>query len=232
MDHKSWRADRFENYKYKRKEKRKASKTDWAKTYEMLNAISDEIKEFMPWHVLHVPGAEGDDCIAAMTKRTQEFGQHEPVLIIAADNDYTQLLKYDNVEQFSIKTKKMVTGKDPAQWLLEGIAKGQRKDGIPNIKSPDDVFVTGGRQSAVSAKLIQEIKDQGPEAALSQLELRNWKRNELLMSFDRIPEEITNRIWDAYDNYQPADFGGVLNYLMERRCKNLIGNIADLKPGE
>lgn len=232
MDHKSWRNDVFPYYKFRRKQKREAKGDGMKAAFEILNKVSDEIKQFLPWHVLHMPGAEGDDGIAAMVKYTQEFGRGEPVLIIAADSDYTQLLRYPNVEQFSTKTKKIVTG-DAQEWLFKGIAKGQRKDGIPNIKSDDDVFaVEGKRQAAVTQVLLDKIMAEGPEKALTDREFRNWKRNELLMDFNRIPDDLIEKIHQAYEAYEPAPFSGVLDYLMARRCKNLIANIGDLKPGE
>ena len=131
MDSSSWRKGVFEHYKFKRKEARAKDKHDWVEIFKTLNQISDEIKQFMPYRVLHVKGAEGDDCIASMVKRCQQFGQWEPCMIIAADKDYIQLQKYEGVKQWSTNTKKLVAG-DPSQWLFESIAKGQAKDGVPN----------------------------------------------------------------------------------------------------
>ena len=41
----------------------------------------DEIKENLPYKVLHIEGCEADDIIATLTMQTQEFGLHESLLI-------------------------------------------------------------------------------------------------------------------------------------------------------
>ena len=48
----------------------------------------------MPYQMLKVSGAEADDIIATLVESTQEFGQHEPVLIISGDKDFIQLQRY------------------------------------------------------------------------------------------------------------------------------------------
>lgn len=229
MDSRSWRHEVFDHYKAKRRAARDAKGSEWTKIYDLINKITDEIQEFVPWSVVRAKGAEGDDCIAALAQSTQEFGNGEPVLIVAADSDYTQLLKYPNVEQMKTFSKKKNT-KDPHTWLQEAIIRGQDKDGIPNIKSDDDVFVSGKRQTPITKTFVEEFQKRGIEM-LTERELRNYKRNELLISFDRIPDEVRQAVLDADALYREPEMSGLLPYLISKGCRNLIGNIADFKPG-
>ena len=45
---------------------------------------------------------------------------------------------------------------DPKKYLHEQIIKGDRSDGIPNILSDDNVFVTGEKQQPIHKKRLQE----------------------------------------------------------------------------
>lgn len=228
MDHSSWRKDAFPYYKAARKKKREESSMDWGAIFEILNKITSEIKEFMPYRVLHVAGAEGDDCIATMAMRTQEFGLHEPVMIIAADKDYIQLQRFSNVKQFSTITKKMVKG-DANEWLHEAIIRGQAKDGIPNIKSPSDFFMTeGGRQKSITAKFIDEAHD---ETTLDSETARRYAENRMLIDFREIPQSLRDSINTEYESQTVPQMGGVLNYLIKSRCANLTQHLEDFKPG-
>lgn len=229
MDHSSWRKDVFPYYKASRKKSRDESKLDWDEIFQTLNNISNEIKDFMPYRVLHVSGAEGDDCIATMVHRTQEFGKHEPVMIIAADKDYIQLQRYPNVKQWSTNTKKAVKG-DPDVWLHESIIKGQAKDGIPNIKSPSDFYVNGeGRQKPISQKFLGEVLENGRQCFTAE-ECNRYDENKMLLDFQCIPAELQERINSEYENYDIPQMSGVLNYLIKSRCANLTQSLEDFIP--
>jgi len=230
MDHKSWRKDSFPYYKASREKNRKESSLDWKSIFESLTKISHEIKQSLPYRVLHVYGAEGDDCIATMVKRTQEFGKFEPVMIIAADKDYIQLQRYKNVKQFSTITKKMVKG-NPDKWLHEAILRGQAKDGIPNIKSPSDFFMTeGGRQKPISAKFIEESFND--KSSFDQELTIRYEENRKLIDFNEIPNDLSESINNLYETQTVPQMSGVLNYLIKSRCANLTQHLEDFKPGK
>jgi hypothetical protein len=101
-------------------------------------------------------------------------------------------------------------------------------DGIPNIFSKDDVFVNNERQKPVSAKRLQEFIENGFIACKNDEERRNWQRNIVLVDFDYIPEQITNKIIDAYLNNKPkGDKMTAMKYLMEHRCRLLLEEIEE-----
>lgn len=92
---KTWRKDRFPYYKIRRKQSRDKSELDWTTIFEALGELRNELKEFFPYRVIEVDGAEADDVIASLCHR---FGNtDEKILIISEDQDFLQLLRYKNV---------------------------------------------------------------------------------------------------------------------------------------
>ena len=116
-----WRRDIFPHYKAKRREGRDESKTDWESVFGLLHTIKEEIRDNFPYKVMHQPNCEADDVIAKLALETQEFGKHEPVMIISADHDFIQLHKYDNIKQYSPMLKKFVKDKNPRLYSMTHI---------------------------------------------------------------------------------------------------------------
>jgi hypothetical protein len=102
-------------------------------------------------------------------------------------------------------------------------------DGIPSILSPDDIFLQEGvRQKPVSAKRLAEFKELGFAACRTDEERRNWHRNERLVDFKHIPEDITNSCIDTYLNTNVVrDKTMIMNYLIKHRCRELLNNLED-----
>lgn len=226
-----WRKGFFPQYKGARKKNREASDLNWNMVFDTLNLIREEIKENFPYTVLHVDRCEADDVIAALVKQTQEFGKHEEVMIISSDGDFKQLQKYSNVKQFSPIQKKAVNCStiELRTKLVEHVVKGDSGDGIPNILSQDDIFLVEGRQSPVSAKRLAEFLDKGFDACRNDVERRNWHRNQTLVDFEFIPEDVTQAILAEYElNRKPkGDKMSVYKYLVAHRCRNLLTEIEE-----
>lgn len=226
-----WRKGFFPQYKGARKKNREASDLNWNMVFDTLNLIREEIKEHFPYSVLHVDRCEADDVIAALVKQTQEFGKHEEVMIVSSDGDFKQLQKYPNVKQFSPIQKKSVNCStlELRTKLVEHVVKGDSGDGIPNILSQDDIFLIEGRQSPVSSKRLAEFLDRGFDACRNDVERRNWHRNQTLVDFEFIPEDVTQAILAEYElNKKPkGDKMSVYNYLVSHRCRNLLTEIEE-----
>lgn len=221
---KYWRRDVFPFYKIHRKRDREKSDFDWNLIFESLNKIRDELKVYFPYKVLDVEGAEADDIIAVLTAR---FAPHEDVLILSSDKDFVQLQKYNNVQQYSPILKRFIKTDNPQMYINEHIIKGDRGDGVPNFLSPDNVFVTGDRQKNINKKKLSEWIRNSPETfCTTDLMKRNYKRNQMLVDLDFIPEDIKSKIVQAYDNTKPSSKMNMLNYMAEKKLKNLIA-IAD-----
>ena len=225
----TWRKEYFPQYKAHRKKARSESTMDWNEIFRVLNLVRDEIKENLPYKVLHMEGCEADDIIGALTLNTEEFGNHEPVMIISSDKDFIQLQKFNHVKQFSPIQKKMVVDKTPRKYLFEHICRGDKGDGIPNILSSDSCLVEGIKQSPLRQTLIDTwIED--PSIMPDEIK-RNFQRNTTLIDLTKIPEDIYNTIVNEFNGQKVPMKMKVLNYLIKKRCNNLIESVEEFYNG-
>ena len=230
-DNSSWRRDYFPNYKYKRRESREEDKSslDWNEIFRIINQVRDDIAANFPYKVVHVEKCEADDIIGTLVENTQEFGNHEDVMIVSADKDFIQLQKYDNVRQFSPMTKKFVEDKNPRTYIIEHIFKGDSGDGVPNVLSPDNTFVDGIRQSPVTKKKIDawvsSIEDL--QSVMDEATYRNYCRNKKLIDLSETPADIKQNIINIYNGIKPSHKMKVLNFLIKKRCKMLIESVEE-----
>lgn len=231
-----WRKDIFPHYKAGRAKSRDKSDLDWKLIFDTLAQIREDLDKYFPYKVLHIDRAEADDVIGVLTKWSQTNGlvsqglytEPQKVLIISSDGDFKQLHKYSNVRQWSPMQKKFVTVDDPHLYLMEHIVRAG-DDGIPNIYSADDVFVTEGtRQQAVTAKKLKPFLEKGRDACENELVQRNWDRNRTLIDLDYIPEDVSKTILDGYINKQvQGDKNSVMNYLIKNKCRLLLDELED-----
>lgn len=222
----SWRKHVYPEYKAGRRKNREESTLDWTEIFRILNKVQDEIAEHLPYPIVKVPQCEADDVIGTLVESTQEFGQYEPVMIVSADKDFIQLQKYDNVQQFSPMTKKMVSDKNPGRYLFEHIVRGDGGDGVPNILSADDVFVSGGRQTPITAKKMDgwynAYKAGNLQSVMDDNTYRNYMRNFKMINLDETPSDLKELIMQTYLDLPKKGNGKVLNYLIANRCNQLV----------
>ena len=228
-----WRRDYFPNYKANRKRDRAATGLDWNAIFTHLNQIRDEIKENFPYKVVDVHGAEADDIIATLVKRSQGDANN---LIVSSDKDFIQL-HGDYVDQYSPVTKKMINGKDPVEYLREHIIRGDRSDGVPNILSADDTFVSEKRQKPMRktmiATIMEAMKEYEPELLYRLAKCpedtwrRNYRRNETLIDFNKIPNDIQDEILREFKNVKVGSREGLFDYFIKNRLNNLIDNLGE-----
>jgi hypothetical protein len=225
----SWRKSKFPFYKAQRKKAREASSMDWDTFFTHLNTVRDEIRENFPYKFVHIQGVEADDVIATLVEQTQEFGKGEPVMIISSDKDFVQLHKYNNVKQFSPIQKKAVSHPNPRLYLFEHIVGGDKGDGIPNILSADDSIVNGVRQTPVTQKKIDAwlkgINDL--KSVMDETTYRNYQRNQQIIDFGLIPEDIKQSIINSYEDQVLPPRARILDYLIKKRCKLLIESVGE-----
>jgi len=221
-DKKLWRRELFPFYKANRKKTRDASELDWAAIFNTLSKIKLELKEYFPYRVIQVEGAEADDVIGTLTKKFNG----EKILIVSGDKDFRQLQKYYNVFQYDPINKKYITEEKALEYLKELIIKGDRGDGIPNILSSDNCIVDGIRQKAVSSKKLKEWLDQEPLLFLTTDELtKNWNRNKVLIDLECIPENVTEKIITEYTKQENKTRDKIFDYLINNKMKVLIEHI-------
>ena len=220
-----WRREYFPNYKYQRKQTRietEESSNKWDDLFDIITAVKHEIAENFPYMVLSVDNAEADDIIAILCR--EAHNNKEKVMIVSGDKDFIQLHKYDEVNQYSPIQKKFVKDDDPKKYLHEQIIKGDRSDGIPNILSEDDVFVTGEKQKPMTKKRMDEYAyDENRTDYLN----KNWRRNETLIDLSKIPPAYEESIINSYQKYKVNDRSKLLTYFIENKLKSLMENIGD-----
>tara|TARA_Y100000296_G_C5145954_1_gene243691 strand:- start:171 stop:1049 length:879 start_codon:yes stop_codon:yes gene_type:complete len=228
-----WRRTYFPYYKASRKKDRESSGHDWDTIFSILNNIRDELKEYFPYKTLDVEGAEADDIIATLVFADPQ-NKH---LIISSDKDFIQLHVY-NVDQYSPLTKKFVKHDDPVQYLQEHILKGDRSDGIPNVLSQDDTFITDKRQKPLRKTIISTVMEEMDNPLFNADELytltkcpvdtwkRNWNRNSTLIDLRKCPPDIKNQIEWSYSKYKTVDKSKLFNYFIEKKLNGLIENIS------
>jgi hypothetical protein len=214
-----WRREVFQYYKAGRKKARAASGHDWSSIFESLNKIRQELKDSSPYKVIDIDGAEADDIIGTLV---QKYSATEKIMILSSDKDFAQLQRFPNAEQFSPIMKKYIKEPFPLVQLKQLVIRGDKGDGIPNILSPDDVFVSDGRQKPITEKKIIVWMNQEPKEFCNDEMMRNYSRNETLIDLTKIPEGVRNAILESYETVKGKTKQEFMNYMMQNRLKNLL----------
>lgn len=225
---KYWRRDYFPYYKAGRvkvKNKNEKSVNDWKMIFQTMTVLKEELKTTFPYKVINVSGAEADDVIAILTKR---YSSKENMLIVSSDKDFLQLKQLGkSVKQYSPIMSKFLEESNPKEFLMEHIIKGCQSDGVPNILSANDCLVSAVRQSPVSSKKLAEWVKMDPKDFCNDKMLTGFHRNNTLINFDMIPEEVSNSIMEEFDKYVPAKRSGLINYFMSKNLKFLMPHLAE-----
>jgi hypothetical protein len=217
-----WRRDIYPNYKHARRKGRVDSATDWDNIFNMITEIKNEIAENFPYVMMYVEKAEADDIIATLVKHN-----NEPIMIISGDKDFIQLQTNTKVKQYSPIQKKFVGENiDPKIFLHEQIIKGDRSDGIPNILSPDDIFLTKEKQRPINKKRLEEWST-ADKIPLGSETSKYYERNKRLIDLSCIPEELERTIINTYRDYKTPNRSKLLPYFIKHKLKSLMENIGD-----
>lgn len=228
-DHRSWRKDYFKYYKANRATNREASAVDWDMIFRTVNEMRDVFNTSFPFYVVQKEGLEADDLIAAFAKLADE-----PVCIVSKDGDFNQLHS-DRVHQWEFSKKRFIKDSDPELNRLIKIIKGDKGDGIPNVLSADDTFVTPGKRQGVLTenRLMKMIEYAQKDFLNAPVELkRNWDRNKTLI-------DLTNPVQsalDAFDIYKHQKSTKqitkkeVMDYLVKNKMMILMGKLNDFFP--
>ena len=214
-----WRKDFFPQYKKNRSERQKKSKFDWGKIFNELHTIREEMKDVFPYRFVQVERAEADDIIAVIAKN---FHHKERIMIVSSDKDFQQLQRYPNVEQYSPSKKGILRCDDPYDFLLDHVVRGDSSDGVPNAISDDAVFVEGRRQTRLTNRKIEELKEVG-----FQQEDNFMERNQKLIDLTMVPDYIEEETMRQMETEVSGDRSKILDYMMKYRLRSLIDNLED-----
>lgn len=222
-----WRKIEFPLYKQHRKKDREADPVDWKLIFETMSDVREDLVKHFPYKVLHINHAEADDVIATLVKQ-RPLEKH---MIVSSDKDFKQLQKYGNVEQYSPLLRKKVndaTNKEAEQYIIEHIVRGDSGDGVPNVLSPDDIFIRDERQKPITKKILSNFLEKGINACENDEQRKNYLRNQKLVNLDSIPKNIEDDILNSFNNNKPkGDKMTVYNYLIEKRCSLLLQEIEE-----
>ena len=212
---KVWRKDFFPHYKSSRKRKRKSSDVDWNLYFQYFNSIHNEIEAVFPYICIRHQMAEGDDIIGILARHLAP----QKTMIISSDHDFIQLQVLPGIKQYDAGRRKYVTSDDPVRHLLEKVFKGDAGDGVPNVLSPDDVFLQEGiRQRPVTQKKIADWIENGLPSELQA----NYDRNQMLVDLSETPEEITEDVIEKFKAGPSGNRENILPYLLEHKLKSLL----------
>jgi hypothetical protein len=222
-DRNYWRKQLFPYYKANRKKNRDQSEINWNLVFEIFNKIRVEIKEYFPYRVVIVDSVEADDIIATLTVVNKD----DNILILSSDKDFIQLQKNKNVKQFDPIRKKWIKHDDPERYLFEHILKGDVGDGIPNILSDDDTFVSAGkRQKPMTQKKIDLMYDNRTDVLELEMHVR-FMRNKQLVDLSMIPTYVKDQIISKYNDEANKDRSKIFNYFIKYKLKHLMENVGE-----
>lgn len=215
----SWRKKKYAFYKANRKKIRDSSIHNWDEIFKVINIIIQELQETFSYKIIRIPHAEADDVIAVIANDTDE-----KTLIISADSDFIQLQTNSNIHQWCpIKKIYIKSKKTPIDHCREKIIRGDRADGIPSIISPNDIFITGGRQKPLKKDLVDKWKNDVQNSFLDESVItKRFVENFELINFDAIPKEIKADILKEYEKPIPNNGSNkIFSYFIKHKLKTL-----------
>jgi hypothetical protein len=222
----TWRKDSFEYYKANRKKSRSDSDIDWGAVYEILDRLIVDLNTVFPYKVVKVPKTEGDDIIATLCIEYPD----EKKLILSSDKDFIQLQKFPNVFQYDAVRSRWLKDKNPDMFLREHIIRGDDGDGIPNFLSPDNVFVSDGRQKSITQKKLDVWLSMSEDEFcrnLTEDQKSNWSRNRMLIDLPQIPAGIKTDILDEFKKPAGGHRSKILTYFIKHRMKLMTNCLSD-----
>lgn len=225
---KNWRREQYPFYKANRRKKRKEDKHDWNKIFEQISRVREEVKDCLPYKVLHVDRCEADDCIGAVVSNKQN---DEKVLIISPDKDFVQLQRYPNVRQWSNIQKKWIQAEvHPVIDLETKILKGDTGDGVPNVLSEDNTFIEEGRQTPLTKKKIQALMEDPESNGTSTA--RRIIRNRNLIDLSRTPTDIKEEILSQFQQTPKGNIVKMMSLLTKHQMKMMLESLSDFEPNK
>lgn len=220
---KIWRKDIFPYYKQNRKEIKSKSKINWNQLLDYLNQIKDELIANLRFKVIEVDHAEADDVIGVLSRYC--VSQNQQCLIVSRDKDFIQLqADNDLIKQYSLATDSFISNDDPRRFIFEQVLRGDRADGIPNILSPADSFISKVHQKRLTQKMIDSYW-------LDRKQLDSnlrYQINKRLIMLNYIPKEIRDKVINGYKYYSIPKGQDVLKYLIQTEQKQLLDRAGDL----
>lgn len=237
-----WRKEKFPQYKAARQKAKDDSAFDWESIFYGMELVRNDLLDYFPYPVIHVDRCEADDIIATLCEWSQtndltETGifteEPKPMLIISSDGDLIQNQRFQNVKQYSPKHKKLVNtnGVPIEDFIKDHICEGDTGDGIPNCLSSDNSFTDKIRQKSLRKDRRAEFVEKGIAACQTEDEKKYYIRNQEVIDFRFIPQDIKDAIITEYNvQKKRCDFIGrkkIMSYLIKNRMSLLIEHLSE-----
>lgn len=225
----------FVEYKGNRKHHKSDDPVPYDKLIPMAHEIMDELALIFPYTFVLVKYAEGDDIIAVLTKHFKSL--NEEVIVVSEDKDMVQLqadgggvLQYRPIAD---KDHNFTIAEAQAQ-IMELLLRGDKGDGVANVRSPVDVYVkldANGKQllrsPAISAKLVElAIKYNDGERAIAEVlpeaehefALKRFEQNKnWILLLDKTPKTIADEILSYVPKLPIGENAKLIAYLASHK---------------
>lgn len=178
----NWRLDLHQGYKEHR-----------GTAHPMIRAFAAVMEDALASYGpnLRLPRMEADDLVALTVQRIKALRPEQPLIILANDRDYCQLLRYPGVRVLDASAKDVCKVSKPEEAELElwvKILMGDASDNIPPI-------VKGvGPKTARKLALDPVARETFVQQKGCQ---ENLERNRRLIDFSRIPVEFIQQFDQA-----------------------------------
>ena len=228
VDSMSWRRKAFKYYKANRDDLKKDADFDYQYFLENMQLFTKEVDQNFHYKVISYNGAEADDIIAILAAELSKV--RDKIIIASNDKDFKQLIR-NNIHLWNIKDKKFIEVEDCREYLIFHILNGDSGDGVPNVRSDDDVFVDKGkRQKPCGAKQISKILEEGLQTYIEREGLkRNFARNRKLVDLSKnyIPESIWNGVMEKYNSIpdKQKNYKNILMYFSRHGLRSLMDEV-------
>ncbi len=225
----NWRRSEFEYYKYKRRKDRKEDDIDWDLVYKCLDFTKDALVADFPYLVIEEENAEADDIIGELSRYATEH--EKPTVVVSNDKDFVQgHSKF--VCQWRPCEEAFIRNPNPKMFLKELVIRGDRDDGIPNIKSANNHFtIEGKRQKSIYQKELDIWinKDYIDENDAIPTEfIKNYYRNQRLIDLHFTPNDIKKNVVEKFEaGRQRANKGKMVKFFMKHRLRYLHEKMND-----
>ena len=170
-----WRLNEYEEYKKNRGTTIKYKKNKF-NVGQIFKYVYSTIYPFLVnnyrINIIQVNEAEADDIIAIMCKYYNNVNQCNNIYVVSEDKDMYQLLKFDKVQIFSMKFKRLGLNISYEDILRDKIINGDKSDNIPSIN----------------------IKEIDLDNKINTERRYRLKRNMKIIDFDYIPQYIEERV--------------------------------------
>jgi len=227
---KNWRKDYFESIKQKyftnygakidlddygyKINRKKDSKYDWNKIYEIANDVIDVLDKSTDVAVVRVERAEADDVIGVCAK--YEANKGKQVYISSSDKDFRQLLiNCKNIHLWHPITKSWIEEEDPVRFMQILYLTGDPGDDVPQTKPR--------MGPGTALKTIPNLP--GLLAVDKDFRFR-YETNLKLINFDFIPQDIQDDILKEYNkNHLQYSQMELLDFFSKYKIVQLIDRV-------